>query len=111
MKVPFILASALFVALAAPASARDQIVQVSATGFSPSTATISLGNHINFIVHDDAPHQIAMSSGPNSGERKPTVLERRNSTDLVMFTEPGTYTYVDRLHPKMKPFHLVVRPH
>jgi plastocyanin len=111
MKVRFILAAALFVALYAPAGAHDQTVQVSATGFSPASATIGLGSHINFIVHDDAPHQIAMSSGPNSGERKPTVLERRNSTDQVMFTEPGTYTYVDRLHPKARPFRLVVRPH
>jgi plastocyanin len=108
MKVPSVLVAALFLALSAPAAARDQIVQVSATGFSPASATIGLGSHVNFVVHDDVPHQIAMASGPNSGERKPTVLERRNSTDLVMFTEAGTYTYVDRLHPKAQPFRLIV---
>ncbi len=110
MKVPVILAAAPFAALAAPAIARDQTVAVSAKGFSPASATIALGNHISFVVRDNVPHQITKSSGPDSGERKPTVLERYNSTDQVMFTEPGTYTYVDRLHPSTPPFRLIVRP-
>jgi plastocyanin len=111
MNVPSILVAALFLALAAPAAARDQIVQVSAAGFSPGSATIGVGSHVNFVVHDNVPHQITMTSGPASGERKPTVLERHNSADVIMFTEPGTYTYVDRLHPNVRPFRVVVLPH
>ena len=115
MRVPSIVASALLVAFAslslAPSAAasREAVVYVSAAGFSPKTATIMVGDRVRFTVRDRKSHQLAKTSGPNSGDVAPNVLDGQGFSVTLMPTEPGTYAYVDRLNPRKPGFRLIVR--
>jgi plastocyanin len=116
MRVP-IIASALLVTFAslsvAPSAAsREAVVYLSAAGFSPSSTSIRVGDRVRFTVRDRRSHQLAKTSGPNSGDVAPNVLEGQGLSVTLMPSEPGTYTYVDRLNPRKPGFRLIVRaPH
>ena len=117
MRVPpiviaaFVAASTTSLALAAPTS-REIVVHVTAAGFTPASSTIAYGDRVRFTVRDHKPHQIAKSSGSDSGELSPNVLEGKGSSITLMVNEVGSYTYIDRLNVKSKnpQFRLTVRP-
>jgi plastocyanin len=118
MRVPPIVASALLVAFAslslAPSAtaSREAVVYLSAAGFTPASVTIAVGDRLRFTVRDRKSHQLAKTSGPNSGDVAPNVLEGQGLSVTLMPEEPGTYTYVDRLNPGKPAFRLIVRaPH
>ena len=115
MRVPPIVVSGLLavfasVALAPSAQAtREAVVYLTATGFSPASATIAVGDRVRFTVRDHKAHQLAKTSGPNSGEVAPNVLERQGHSVTLAPVEVGTYSYMDRLNPRKPEFRLTVR--
>jgi plastocyanin len=115
MRVPAAAVSALFavaasLALASSAAAsREVVVYLTPGGFAPGTSTVSTGDRVRFTVRDRKAHQIAKTSGPNSGDVAPNVLEGQGSSVTLMPDEVGSYTYVDRLNARRPEFRLVVR--
>ncbi len=115
MRVPPIIASALLavfasVSLAAVAAASQEIVvHLSAKGFVPVASTIAVGDRVRFTVRDHKPHQLWKVSGPTSGDTPVGVLESKGSSTTMEFTEPGAYTYRDRLNPVRPEYRLTVR--
>jgi plastocyanin len=115
MRVPSIAVSALLLAAASfaqPPSAlasHEAVVYLTASGFSPGSLALGRGDRVRFTVRDHKPHQIAKTSGPNSGDVAPNVLEGQGNSITLMPTEPGTYTYVDRLNPRKPEFHVTMR--
>ena len=116
MRVPPMVVSALLAILASVALApsaqatREHVVYLTAAGFSPVSAAIAVGDRVRFTVRDHKAHQVAKTSGPNSGEVPPTVLEGQGYSVTLAPTEAGSYTYVDRLNPAKPEFRLSVRP-
>jgi plastocyanin len=118
MRVPPIVVSALCFAFASVAlvpgasASREAVVYITSAGFSPSSLTLPAGDRVRLTVRDHKSHQIAKTSGPNSGDVAPDVLNGQGYSVTLMPSEPGTYTYIDRLNPKRPEFRLVVRaPH
>ncbi|HEY0613805.1 MAG TPA: cupredoxin domain-containing protein [Candidatus Elarobacter sp.] len=116
MRVPSIVVSLLLVlALAslvrAPGAlaSHEAVVYLTAAGFSPASVALGAGDRVRFTVRDHRAHQLAKTSGPNSGDVAPNVLERQGHSITLMPVEPGTYTYVDRLNPKKPEFRLTLR--
>jgi plastocyanin len=115
MRVPSIAVSALLLAAASfaqPPSAlasHEAVVYLTASGFSPGSLALGRGDRVRFTVRDHKPHQIAKTSGPNSGDVAPNVLEGQGNSVTLMPTEPGTYTYVDRLNPRKPEFRVTMR--
>ncbi len=117
MRVPPIIVSALLAAFAsvalagtAPAS-QEIVVHLSAKGFVPIASTVVVGDRVRFTVRDHKPHQLWKVTGPTSGDVTPNVLENKGSSTTMEFTEPGTYTYLDRLNPGRHEYRLTVRAH
>jgi plastocyanin len=114
MRVPPLVVSGLLAALASVALAssaqatREGVVYLTATGFSPAFASIAIGDRLRFTVRDHKAHQVAKTSGPNSGEVPPTVLEGQGHSVTLAPTDAGPYTYVDRLNPRKPEFRLTV---
>jgi plastocyanin len=115
MRVPPIIASALLAVYAGAslaviaAASQEIVVHLSEKGFVPVTSTIAVGDRVRFTVRDHKPHQLWKVSGPNSGETPVDVLENKGSSTTMAFTEPGTYTYLDRLNPGRHEYRLTVR--
>jgi plastocyanin len=96
--------------LAAPSGASKEIVvYLTKTGFSPPSSSIAVGDRIRFTVRDHKPHQVAKTSGPNSGAVPPSVLEGQGSSITLFPDEPGTYSYIDRLNAGRIQYRLTVR--
>src|SRR5947209_8471441 len=93
----------------ASSSSVSASVPLSASGFSPGSASVAIGDRVRFTVRDHKAHQIAKTSGPNSGDVAPNVLERQGSSVTLMPGEAGAYTYLDRLNPRRPEFRLAVR--
>ena len=115
MRVPANVVSALLVASAslslAPSAlaSREDVVYLTAAGFAPGAVTMDVGDRIRFTVRDHKVHQIAKTSGPNSGDVQPNVLSRQGDSVTLMPDEPGTYMYVDRLNAAKPELRLTVR--
>ncbi|HEY0396645.1 MAG TPA: cupredoxin domain-containing protein [Candidatus Elarobacter sp.] len=116
MRVPSIAVSASVLAIvllaAAPPSARaphEAVVYLTPGGFSPGTISVAMGDRVRFTVRDHKAHQLAKTSGPNSGDVAPNVLEGQGHSVTLAPGEPGTYTYVDRLNPRKPEFRLTLR--
>ncbi len=114
MRVPPIIVSALLAVVASVSLAvasQEIVVHVGAKGFVPIASTITVGDRVRFTVRDRKPHQLWKATGPNSGDAPRIVLENQGSSTTMEFTEPGTYTYLDRLYPHRPEFRLTVRAH
>jgi plastocyanin len=115
MRVPPLVVSALLVASAsitlAPSAfaSREAVVYLTVAGFTPHSATIAVGDRVRFTVRDHKAHQLAKTSGPNSGAVAPNVLEGQGNSVTLSPDEVGAYTYVDRLNPRKPEFRLTVR--
>jgi plastocyanin len=115
MRVAPIVVSALLAAFASVALApsalatREAVVYLTAAGFAPASATIAVGDRVRFTVRDHKAHQLAKTSGPDSGAVAPNVLEGQGNSVTLAPIEVGTYTYADRLNPRKPEFRLTVR--
>lgn len=116
MRVPSVVLSALLLAFASvslaasAAASREAVVYLTASGFSPRSVTLAVGDRVRFTVRDHKAHQVAKTSGPNSGDVAPNVLEGQGNSVTLTPEEAGTYIYVDRLNPRRPEFRLAVRP-
>ncbi len=115
MRVPTAVLAGLIGLAATAGSAQpavashEAVVYVTASGFSPGSVTIASGDRIRFTVRDHKPHQLAKTSGPDSGDVAPNVLEGQGSSVTLALAEPGTYLYVDRLNPRHAEFRVTMR--
>jgi plastocyanin len=115
VRVPASVISALLVASAsislAPSAlaSREDVVYLTAAGFAPGSITMNVGDRLRFTVRDHKSHQIAKTSGPNSGDVAPNVLSGQGDSITLMAAEAGTYLYVDRLNPRKPELRLTVR--
>jgi plastocyanin len=115
VRVPANVVSALLVASAslslAPSAlaSSEDVVYLTATGFTPARITMTVGDRVRFTVRDHKSHQIAKTSGPNSGDVAPNVLSGQGDSVTLMPDEPGTYMYVDRLNPRRPELRVTVR--
>jgi plastocyanin len=117
MRVPPLAVSALLALFAgitlAPSAlaSHEAVVYLTAAGFSPRSSTLAVGDRVRFTVRDHKAHQLAKTSGPNSGAVAPNVLEGQGNSVTLSPEEAGTYTYVDRLNAAKPEFRLTVRAH
>jgi plastocyanin len=114
MRVPSVVATASVLVLLAAAAPRaeashEAVVYLTAAGFTPGAVALSVGDRVRFTVRDHKAHQLAKTSGPGSGDVAPNVLEGQGHSITLAPTEPGTYTYIDRLNPRKVEFRLSLR--
>jgi plastocyanin len=81
-------------AVAGPASAATKKINIYASGFSPSSATITEGDTVTWTNRDSGNHQVLA----DKGQFVSPILHRGQSFSFT-FRAPGTYTYKDELHP------------
>ena len=91
------------------AASHEVVVYLTKTGFSPASSAVTVGDRVRFTVRDHKPHQVAKTSGPEAGAIAPNVLESQGSSITLLPSEPGTYTYIDRLNAKRIEYRIVVR--
>ena len=82
-----------------PASATPHQIMIMNFTLSPATITVRAGDTITWTNHDEAPHDVASSSGP-AAFRSP-LLERGQSWTAT-FTAAGDYAYYCSVHPDMR---------
>ena len=85
--------------LPARASAGAATVDIQHYAYAPADLAVHVGDAVTWTNHDEAPHDITGTSGPES-LRSPE-LQRGGSWTFV-FQEAGTYTYYCSVHPDMK---------
>lgn len=81
------------------------VVNITASGFSPSPLTIKAGRTVNFVNQDSAPHWPASDPHPihtlYPGFDALKGLAQGENYSFT-FTRVGTWTYHDHLHPTTK---------
>jgi plastocyanin len=93
--MPVALAAALLAAAPAPRAAHT--VVISGFAFSPKVLTVSAGDAVTFVNHDQEAHTVVATGGSFSSSGLDT-----NDTWTVRLSKPGTYAYLCSLHPYMK---------
>ncbi|MFH1235309.1 MAG: plastocyanin/azurin family copper-binding protein [Parcubacteria group bacterium] len=85
----------------------NQSVIVTASGFSPQTVTISVGQSVTWMNSDNRPHYVAPDEHP-SHTAYPGIWEDDGSGNIsseelyaVRFNTAGTYTYHDHLNSSL----------
>jgi plastocyanin len=81
---------------AAPA-ARGAEVEINNFAFSPSTLTVPVGAQVTWTNKDEIPHNVV---SPDK-TIKSKVLDTNEKFTFV-FTQPGTFTYICTIHPRMR---------
>jgi plastocyanin len=74
--------------------------QVSIDNFKyvPDTLTVPAGTRVTWTNHDDMPHTVTSTGKPKALDSE--ALDTDDQFSHV-FGEPGTYTYICTVHPKM----------
>ena len=70
--------------------------EIVAESFGPDL-TVAAGTTITWTNHDDVPHVVAS----DSNIFKSKVLDTNEKFTFV-FTQPGTFTYICTIHPRMR---------
>jgi plastocyanin len=96
MRKLFLLLASATVAggLAAPAPAATRDVNITKTGFSPVSPTVTAGDTVRWVNTDTASHQVVSDNGSFVS---PTLT--KGKTYAFKFTAAGTYRYRDALKP------------
>jgi plastocyanin len=91
---------------AAPAGATAAVtVTIKDFAFSPQPVEAKVGDVVAWSNQDGAPHSASMDDGICA-----TDTISGGSTAMLVFTEPGTYTYHCAIHPsRMKGYTVVVK--
>jgi plastocyanin len=66
--------------------------------YVPDTLTVPVGTRLTWTNHDDMPHTVTSTSKPRALDSEALDTDGQFS---YVFGEPGTYTYVCTVHPKM----------
>jgi plastocyanin len=83
------------VLLAAPASAADRVVTVTAEGVMPKVLTVAVGDTVTFVNEGTRLDLVARSTSPNwsFSSTLPVLPGRSYTVPAEEITGPGTYTY------------------
>ena len=84
-------------AFSMPAFAKDVTITITNFAFSPSTATIAVGDTVNFVNGDDTIHSIVADDGSFHSDGLDT-----NDKFTFTFAKAGKINYHCGLHPFMK---------
>jgi plastocyanin len=82
-----------------PANAAGQQVMIMGYAFSPANLTVRAGDSITWTNHDQAAHDVAVSSGP-AAFHSPLLSTGQSWT--FTFTAAGSYAYICSVHPDMR---------
>jgi plastocyanin len=91
----------------APAHAGGHRVTMQGYAFSPSSITIEAGDTVTWTNLDTAPHDVAVTNGPDHFHSP--LLSRGQSWSFT-FRVPGSYSYVCSVHPGMDASLVVAAP-
>lgn len=85
---------------AAPAHTMKATKTVDMMGykFSPAELTVNVGDAVTWTNHDQAPHNVVISDGP---EKFTSPLLQTGQSFTYTFAKPGTYSYYCSVHPDM----------
>jgi plastocyanin len=81
----------------------ENVVIISATGFSPKEITVKVGDNVTWVNSDTATQNVSSDPHPTHTKYAPLNLGNIPAGGKValMFDKAGTYTYHDHLHPSM----------
>jgi plastocyanin len=94
-----LIGSVFLVLGAAPAHAAHHTVTMQGYAYGPAALTITQGDTVTWVNKDQAPHDVVVTSGPQSF-RSP-LLEKGESWSFT-FATAGTWAYTCSVHPDMK---------
>jgi amicyanin len=85
------------VAVSAPPPAAGAEIEINNFAFAPSTITVPVGAQVTWTNKDEIPHNVVSSDK--------TIKSKLLDTDekfTFTFTQPGTFSYICTVHPRMK---------
>jgi plastocyanin len=96
-RVILLVAGALALVLAAPASSANTVVQIKRSSFAPASVTINAGDSVTWRNTDTINHQVVA----NNGSYASPILGPGKSYTRT-FRNGGTFRYHDSLHPTLR---------
>ena len=78
------------------------VIEITPTGFSPSTIKVNVGTKVVWVNYDQAPHQVAADPYPSHSELPALVAPKAlgyKQTYSFIFTKPRTIHFYDELNP------------
>ncbi|MFD8499602.1 plastocyanin/azurin family copper-binding protein [Amycolatopsis sp. NPDC059657] len=94
----FLVLAGLFLPVPS-ASAATRQVMMQGYAYAPSALTISVGDTVTWMQHDEAPHDVVTTSAP-AAFRSPKLTQGQSWS--YTFRTPGTYSYYCSVHPDMR---------
>lgn len=79
-------------------SSKQLTVAIDNFNFSPKELSVSLGDTVTWINHDDVPHTATSNDDPAAFDSKALDTDDKYS---FTFTKPGTYGYYCKVHTHM----------
>ena len=86
--------------LAGAAQAAETVVDQKGLKFVPDAVTINAGDTIRFTNSDPFTHDVTVVSADGSSSDK--GLQQHGKENKVVFTNPGKYSIICKMHPNMK---------
>ena len=83
---------------AGPVNAEPNQIAIDNFKYVPDTLTVPAGTKVTWTNHDDMPHTVTSDTTPRTLDSE--ALDTDDQFSYV-FAEPGTYTYMCTVHPKM----------
>ena len=96
-RVILLVAGALALVLAAPASSANTVVQIKRSSFAPASVTINANDSVTWPNNDTINHQVVA----NNGSFASPILGPGKSYTRT-FRSGGTFRYHDSLHPTLR---------
>ncbi len=97
MRYALVLALALLSTQIGATPAPEPIVTIDNYAYSPDQLTVSVGQSVGFVNHDDVAHTISDKKGAfDSG------LIKKDKTWTYKFDKAGTFWYYCTVHPSMR---------
>jgi plastocyanin len=82
------------------AHAAETVVDQMGLKFVPDTVTINAGDSIRFTNSDPFTHDVTVISPDGSSSDK--GLQHHGKDNAVVFSNPGKYSIICKMHPNMK---------
>jgi plastocyanin len=93
---------ALFPSTTVIKAAPIAVIEISPSGFIPSTLAVNAGTKVVWVNYDQLPHQIAADPYPTHSELPALVAPKAlgyKQTYSFIFTKTGTIHFYDELNP------------
>jgi plastocyanin len=98
----FLLAHALFPSTAVVKAAPIAVIEITSSGFIPSTLQVNAGTKVVWVNYDQSPHQVAADPYPSHSELPALVAPKAlgyKQTYSFIFTKVRTIHFYDELNP------------